>query len=60
MAHEAMRVNPYYHLLMFPVRLSRKKLNTLTSLMTGDKSVMFMFPDPAARTFFTQVIAVSL
>jgi hypothetical protein len=34
MAHEAMRVNPYYHLLTYPVRLSRKKLNTLTGPMT--------------------------
>jgi hypothetical protein len=28
--------------------------------MIGDESVVFMFPDPAARTFLTHVIAVSL
>jgi hypothetical protein len=60
MAHAAMRINPYYHLLTYQVRLSRKKLNTLAGLMTGDESVVFMFPDPAARTFLTHVIAVSL
>jgi hypothetical protein len=60
MAHEAMRVNPCYHLLTYPVRLSRKKLNTLAGLMTGDESVVFMFPDRAARTFLTHVIAVPL
>jgi hypothetical protein len=60
MAHEAIRVNPYYHLLTYPVRLSRKKLNTLTGLMTGDEGVIFMSPDQAARTFLTHVIAVSL
>jgi hypothetical protein len=53
-------MNPYYHLLTYPVKLSRKKLNTLTGLMTGDESVVFMFPDPATRTFLTHVIAVSL
>jgi hypothetical protein len=36
MAHVAMRVNPCYHLLTYPVRLSRKKLNTLTGLMIGN------------------------
>jgi hypothetical protein len=45
MTHADMRVNPYYHLLTYPVRLSRKKLNTLTGLMTGDEGVVFMFPD---------------
>jgi hypothetical protein len=45
---------------MYPVRLSRKKLNTLTGLMMGDESVVFMFPNPAAKTFLTPVIAVSL
>jgi hypothetical protein len=28
--------------------------------MKGDEGVVFMFPDPAARTFLTHVIAVSL
>jgi hypothetical protein len=28
--------------------------------MTGDEGVVFTFPDPAARTFLTHVIAVSL
>jgi hypothetical protein len=28
--------------------------------MTGDEGVVFMFPDTAARTFLTHVIAVSL
>jgi hypothetical protein len=60
MMHAAVRVSPYYHLPTYPVRLSRKKLNTLTGLMTGDKGVVFMFPDTAARTLLTHVIAVSL
>jgi hypothetical protein len=60
MAHADMRVDPYYPLLTYPVRLSRKKLNTLTGLMTGDEGVVFMFPDPAAGIFLTHVIAVSL
>jgi hypothetical protein len=59
MAHAARRVNPYYHLLNYPASLSRRKLITLTGLMTGDEGVMFMFLDPAARTFLTHVIAVS-
>jgi hypothetical protein len=60
MMHAAMRVNPYYHLLTHPVRLSGKKLNTLTGLMTGYEGVVFKFPDPAARTFLTHVVAISL
>jgi hypothetical protein len=60
MAHAAMRANPYYQLLAYPVRLSRKRLNTLTGPMTGDEGVVFMFPDSAARTFLTHVIAVLL
>jgi hypothetical protein len=60
MTYVVMRVNPYYHFLTYPVRLSRKKLNSLTGLMTGDEGVVFMFPDPAARTKLTHVIAVSL
>jgi hypothetical protein len=60
MVHEAMRVNPFSHLVTYLERLSRRKLNTLTGLMTGDEGVMFMFPDPAARTFLMHVIAVSL
>jgi hypothetical protein len=60
MAHAARGVNPYYHLLTYSVSLSRKKLNTLTGLMTGDEGVVFIFPDPAARTFLTHVIAVPL
>jgi hypothetical protein len=60
MAHAGMRVKPYHYLLTYPVRLSRKKLNTLTGLMTGDEGVVFMFPDPSARTFLTHVIAASL
>jgi hypothetical protein len=46
--------------MTYRVTLSRKKLNTLTGLMTGEQSVVFMFPEPAARTFVTHVIAVSL
>jgi hypothetical protein len=60
MAHGAKRVNPYYHLLTNPASLSRRKLNTLTGLMTEDEGVVFRFPDPAARTFLTHVITVSL
>jgi hypothetical protein len=60
MAHDAVRVSPFYHLLTYPERLSRRKLNTLTGLMSGDESVVFTFPNPAARTFLTHVIAVSL
>jgi hypothetical protein len=60
MAHTARRVNPYYHLLTYPVSLSRRKLNILTGLMTGDEGVVFMFPDSAARTSLTHMIAVSL
>jgi hypothetical protein len=60
MAHAARRVNSYYHLLTYPMSLSKRKLKILTSLMTGDEGVVFMFPDSAARTFLTHVIAVSL
>jgi hypothetical protein len=60
MAHAAMRVNLYYHLLTYQLRLSRKKLSTLTSLITRDENIVFMFPDLAARTSLTHVIAVLL
>jgi hypothetical protein len=56
LTHTTMRINVSYHRQTYPVRLSRKKLNTLT----GHEGVVFMFPDPTARTFLTHVIAVSL
>jgi hypothetical protein len=55
-----MRANPYYHFLVYPERLSRRKQNTLTGFVVGDGSCMFMFPDLSARTYLTHVIAVSL
>jgi hypothetical protein len=60
MMHAAVRVSPYYHLPTYPVRLSRKKLNILTGLMTGDEGVVFMFPTPTGMTFLPHVIAVPL